>query len=348
MRRTIPWANLALLLASALLCFLVLELAARTVSYRAGKGFWSRPNAFISPFFVTYDHPPPIFEVQDGEQVGLFRDGRRIPVRKAPGELRVVCLGGSTTVNARNAERLTYSGLTQKAVQEQMPEHKVRVLNGAADAFSTAQSLTNLTLRLLDFEPDVVTIYHAVNDISAQHFGEWLQPDYANKYLDDAFLSYEHRSGIGGAIFRFSRGMQMVKWRLTVLRQMLEHSSRGSGVGNPQQGLAIFERNLRSMAAVARAHGAVPIFITQAHRDGDDGEQGRQGLFNQRIRDLGQELDVTVVDVAAVVGGRTELFLDRFHFTSDGVRAVAAELSPVVAQELQRVATPALETDGSG
>ena len=38
------------------------EIAARSYSWSTGRGFWSRPHAFESAFFVTYDWPAPAFD----------------------------------------------------------------------------------------------------------------------------------------------------------------------------------------------------------------------------------------------------------------------------------------------
>lgn len=323
---TTRWWQAALIAGvSLLLLVLVLELAARAYSWHLGKGFWSRPHSFESAFFVTYDWPPPII---DGGR-GTFRTGQVVPMAKPDGELRVVCLGGSTTVNARNVEGLTYSRELQSALRQRLEiEGEIYVLNAGGDAFSSAHSLANFSLRLLDFEPDVVTVLHNINDLTARDFGSEILPDYSNKYLADAFLAYEHRSGLGGAVFRLSRGAQMLKWRLAILRRTLERTTRSRGVSNPEYGARTFERNLRSIVALARAHGVRPVLITQAHRELEHEAEGGPDFqrFNDITRQLGRELDVAVVDLAAALSGRSELFIDNVHWTSDGIRAVTAEL----------------------
>ncbi|MEO1083872.1 MAG: hypothetical protein AAFY88_06490, partial [Acidobacteriota bacterium] len=103
--RTRWWQALLMFTVSLCLILITLELAARTYSWQLGKGFWTRPHAFESAFFTTYDWPPPLI---DGE-LGTFRAGQTIGMTKGAGELRVITLGGSTTVNARNRDGLTYS-----------------------------------------------------------------------------------------------------------------------------------------------------------------------------------------------------------------------------------------------
>ncbi|MEM1182162.1 MAG: GDSL-type esterase/lipase family protein [Acidobacteriota bacterium] len=330
--RTRCWQALLMLCLSLTFLLVVLEIAARSYSWHLGKGFWNRPHSFESAFFVTYDWPPPLI---DGE-LGTFRAGQTVAKAKRPDELRVISLGGSTTVNARNRDGRTYSRELQTALRQRLGVSDLFVLNAGGDAFSSAHSLTNLSLRLLDFEPDVITVLHNINDLTAREFGDSLEPDYSNKYLDDAFLGYEHRGGVGGLIMRFSRGAQMVKWRMTVLRRTLERSSRGPGVGNPEDGPQLFERNLRSIVALARAHGVRPILLTQAHRSPErQAERGEFIRYNNVIRQLGADLGAPVVDLGAALSGRRELFLDKVHFNGQGVRAIAAELEASVSAELE-------------
>ena len=331
-RHTTWRQGLLLAVASLVLLALVGELAARSFSWWIGKGFWQRPNSFTSAFFVTYDWPPPLIE---GDRA-VFRDGLEVSIRKGPGILRVLCLGGSTTVNARNREGLTYSSLLQSALVRRWPGQQIEVLNAGGDAFSTAHSLVNFSLRGLAFEPDVVTVLHNINDLSAAEFGAALLPDYSNKYLDDAFLAFEHRSGLGGAVLRNSRALQFLRWRVSVLKRALERSSRGTGRIAPDEVAPIFERNLGSIVAVARAHGVVPVLITQAHRDGEASGSDFSRL-TEVTRRLAIDRRVELVDASAAMSGRRELFLDPVHLTSEGVRELAAVLEGPIAQILDSV-----------
>lgn len=328
-----------LVLGSLVFCGLLLELAARTYSWQLGKGFFQRPNAFISPFFATYDWPPPYFDGDDA----VFRLGERLPISKGPGELRVICVGGSTTVNSENAENVRYTRELQKLLQPRLPEHKLHVLNAGGDAFSSAHSLVNFSLRHVALEPDVVTILHNINDLSARYFGDRLRPDYANKYLDDAFLGYDHRGGFRGAVMRTSRAAQMLKWRVDLLKASLERSSRGGEVANADEGPAALRRNLTSLIAVARAHGVTPILITQSHRDPEAEAIG--GLFlryNDEVRALAREQTVALVDAAPQLSGQPGFFVDDVHMDAPGIRALTALIAPVLEQTLrERIAASA-------
>jgi lysophospholipase L1-like esterase len=330
----VSWRQKALLLATSLLfCFLGLELAARSYSWWLGKGFWSRPHSFESPFFVTYDAPVPYF---DGE-MAIFRHGVAIPLKKPAGELRVICLGGSTTVNVAARPAENYTRLAEERLRRDHPGQRIVVLEAGGDAFSTAHAVANLGLRLLALEPDVVTLLENVNDLTAQKFGARLAPDYANKYLDDAFLAYEHRGGLGGAILRGSRAAQMLKWRLSLLKTTLEKSSRGGTVVNPEDGRAAFRRNLLTFVAVARAHGVSPILITQSHRQGEAAAFGGEFLeYNRLVRAVAAEQGVPLADAAPELSGRPELFVDEVHMNAAGLAELEQRVGPAISAELAR------------
>lgn len=334
----VTWRQKVLLVAvSLLVCLAGLELAARSYSWWLGKGFWSRPHSFESPFFVTYDGPVPYF----AGDTAVFRHGVSIPIAKRDGELRVICLGGSTTVNVAARPEENYTRLAEERLRRDFPGRPIVVLEAGGDAFSSAHSVANLSLRLLALEPDVVTLLENVNDLTAQNFGDRLRPDYANKYLDDAFLAYEHRGGPGGAILRGSRAAQMLKWRLSVLKTTLEKSSRGGRVANPEDGRAAFRRNLVTFVAVARAHGAAPVLITQSHRQGEAAAFGGEFLvYNELVREVATATGAALADAAPELSGRPELFVDEVHMNAAGLAELEKKVGPILSAELARRLEP--------
>jgi hypothetical protein len=320
----------AAVVVSVLASFFVLEVAARTYSWSIGRGFFVRPHAFESPFFVTYDWPAP--SIADG--IGTFKDGRQIPRKKAEGELRVVCIGGSTTVSDQNPEGLRTNQLLEARFRERLESRTVTVLNAGGDAFSTAHSLVNFSLRVLDFEPDVLVVLHNINDLTVLDYGTEIQPDYANKYLSDTFLAFEHRQGLGSWLLRSSRATQLLRWRITTLKAALESSTRNEAVLDVERGKQLFRRNLESMVAVARHHGVEVLLVTMGHA----GEQSTSfARYNDEIRRTGLGNGVAVVDADRTMSGRADLFLDPVHLSAAGVTAMAELIDPTLEQALRRV-----------
>ena len=122
--------------------------------------------------------------------------------------------------------------------------------------------------------------------------------------------------------------------------------------------LAVFRRNLLSMAAVAAAHDIPILFLTQASMYAADipaAEKARRFVmirsltdvgatppdveslargmdaFNGAVRNLPQTSLVAVHDLARRIDLTTELFYDDCHLTREGNRRVWHLLSPAVA-----------------
>lgn len=89
---------------------------------------------------------------------------REFELPKPAGLVRVVCIGGSTTVAGRtNAE--TYPALLEARLRARHPGLALEVLNLGVSGVTHEHWLTRLE-RVLAFEPDVVVHYEAVNDLS--------------------------------------------------------------------------------------------------------------------------------------------------------------------------------------
>jgi hypothetical protein len=116
------------------------------------------PHRYLG--FVTrpgYERPP------NRHNSRGFR-GDEVVVPKPPGTTRIVCLGGSTTYGGGVPDyRLSYPNLLQTLLREHLrPE--IEVINAGVPGYSSLESLINLQLRVLEFDPDLVLIYHGINE----------------------------------------------------------------------------------------------------------------------------------------------------------------------------------------
>jgi lysophospholipase L1-like esterase len=124
----------------------------------------------VQPFFQY--HPFSAFSwipnVRFRKQT-VNRDGfvstRDIPLEKAPGELRIVTLGGSSTVGNRNHDEDTYPRVLETLLQERFPEREISVINAAAGGYTTIESLGYFQTRMVHYRPDIVLVMHAWNDM---------------------------------------------------------------------------------------------------------------------------------------------------------------------------------------
>ena len=296
------------------------ELGWRTYLSVNGRGFFDDPNEFTSPFFTTYDEPRPAIQ---GDQLG-YRNGS-VSRTKAPGEVRVIAFGGSTTVNFRPG--ISYTDILERQFADEFgASPPVRVLNAGGEGYSTAHVLVNLALRNLEAAPDVITVFENINDHSTVWFGDGVVPDYANKYKTDFYLGMRHRTGVIAGIAKVSRLARFLIGRANALAFPAQQADQSRDF---RPALPYFSNNLRSIVAVAKAHGIRILLASQPARA--DCRTPAFIAFNDEIRRIAADERVPFVDLAAEVVADSAFLPDCIHNTRAGVEQVAAVLHDSVA-----------------
>jgi lysophospholipase L1-like esterase len=317
--------SVAYLLIIFILVFLILELAWRTYLYTAGRGFFDNPKEFTSPFFTTYEEPAPF----KWQSTAWYRNGE-VSIPKPDNEIRIICFGGSTTVNWRAG--ISYPQILDMKFSESESDYSVRVFNAGGEGFSTAHTLVNLSLRNLDLAPDIIVVYHNINDLSVKDFGDWVSSDYANKYKSDFYLGFRHRSGALAGLTKISR---LARFIVSSFQGLAFPRNRYGEVGltsmtnDHSQVLTHFKNNLRSIAAVAREHGIRLVLASQAAKSDVRGDDGFVA-FNQAVRQIAEEEGVVFVDVANMMTEDILFLDDSIHYTRQGVERLADIFYPHV------------------
>jgi len=371
-RAKFPAARLAGgLLVALLLVALLLGLAEAglRIAGRLGTGAWPRTRtaAFYDQVLLLRrlcrDHAFLNTSPREGITVTVFgrsaavnRFGYRSPERpltKPPGTLRVLASGGSTTFDtlapdnaaawpSRLEERLRAGG------------RPVEVWNAGFPGWTSQESLISLAIRDLDLSPDVALFYHAVND---------LQP------ASHAPFDPQYEAG-HAAISRRALGLDLPppSWldRLLVVEKLRE---LGSGPINPwhaltappgstrrdqigEAGIATFERNARSFAALARSRGTGVLLITQPlrirqaaraadleHLSGWYPELNPEAApreierLNDVLRKLAGEGVADLADAAREIAWTDEDFGDPIHYTEKGRAKLVDFLAPRIEAE---------------
>lgn len=264
---------------------------------------------------------------------------------KPTGELRIIALGGSTTEDVWNDAGIHWPLVVERELHR-AGRGDVRIYNGAMSAYTTAHSLVRLSLDALQYQPDLVLVMHNINDLLVVYgAGAQEQP------IDASYRIKYGRKSLTGTLDE----SDVVLSRLLVfLRERLE---RLREAGQPpalerydlEAGRSIFERNLRSLVAVARAHGAEVVLVTMPLarsplRFGETAALARGGVldrmppharfladfdaYNESVRRVGAALGVPVIDAARLVPSDDRLFADLVHTTSEGVEVMGRAVAP--------------------
>ncbi len=316
----------------------------RPAPFQASK----KPQRYLPHPFIGYTLRPGI------ERWGINEDGFRGPSvtrRKDPGVFRIVCLGGSTTYNPNVSADETWSAELEallNASDRTGAIERYEVVNAGVPGYTTVESLINFSLRMVEYEPDAVLVYHAMNDARLIQLDGFL-PDYSHVRTSWQFPS---TSGLELALLRHSRifhalfGKRYRDPAKLGLHNLLfkPHGNRPTGPdGLPtppdrmdvnEQGVDAYVRNLEHIVSVARNHGILPVLTTFAScpvlEKGPSASASYEPVLaamNERVAELAAREALPLLDLAPSIHGRAELFVDYVHFNEHGTEAVAREMA---------------------
>lgn len=135
-------------------------------------------------------HPPhPFLQVMASSLVAVNRHGFRgdpIELRKAPRTFRIFTLGGSTTLGIGTASyEDTYPFKLQTMLRQRYPDVIIEVQNAGNAWYTTAHLLIDYQLLVRQFEPDLIVVFEAINDLYRSFSPPWwavgeFRPDYSH------------------------------------------------------------------------------------------------------------------------------------------------------------------------
>jgi lysophospholipase L1-like esterase len=317
-----------------------------------------RPN-LAEKFKVTNDRDEWI-------RIQLNERGMRGPSLQALPEdgLVLVFLGGSTTENYRFNKEDTFPFQAGRHLEQSLGV-PVSVLNAGMSGATAGHSLSRLQHQVLDLHPDLVVVCHAVNDlISGFH----------PRFRTDGRHLGMPRGGGGPASYLLSwlrgrnRGRDYTSDEPYGLLTEPETPAGERRVTDYSDfpAMAVFSRNLRSMAAIAADRAIPMLFMTQGSMYGaavpepekrkrlimtqrllelkvipPDIESLALGMeaFNRRILSMQPGPCVHTFDAASRIPRTWSFFYDDCHMTKKGNRLLAEILSPVMETILNATAS---------
>lgn len=283
-----------------------------------------------------------------------FNDkGFRGPIfneKKAPGVVRVVCMGDSSTLGWGVEDNKTYCYLLQGLLQSKLNK-SVETINAGVFGYASSQGLHMLSERILDLDPDVITVSYNWNDHApAIPLGDkdGVLPDSRLPRIN-VWTRMQHR--LSG--FHTYQLVQFMVAKLNAApapmgKKTEKTTQQGEDVpGELPQILRVppkeYERNMAEFARIARAHGILPIFMTQPFISGEDeGEyeefmDRKQNEYNATMIRVAQQHRMPWIDISRVFDTNKPLrplFSSHVHPTAKGHRLIARALAVRIASEL--------------
>jgi len=183
--------------------------------------------------------------------------GRDFSVRKPPGVIRIVCMGDSGTFGIwyGRSLRLHKDNYPEelRVILRKNGENDVEVINAGVVGYASSHTLRQLIAKVLDLEPDIVTLRVGFND----------QAKMTNKNTIDYYVEEPSNFILRKLLYQF------YDWRLT--RLVIRLNQKLAIMDSPEKESTAsyeeFRKNIERFTEVAREHNIKLLFIDYPLRD---------------------------------------------------------------------------------
>jgi hypothetical protein len=278
------------------------------------RGFYPRPNTISADgTYSTNSH-------------GLR--GPEIPTAKSSDTIRIVCLGGSTTLSiGATTDTHTYPARLEALLRLYYRDRpfRIEVLNAGVGAACSIESLVSFETRLLDFAPDIAIFHHVMNDAWLASGVPGFQSDYSHArrpFVIPPRGFWEWSPALSLLFARRSILNPYFPSREVDLLGIIAAEPGDVRKAGPKYGaltpemIAAYERNVGTFVALARGNGVVPVLATEVLYD-DRPTSGRLfeavAAFNDVLRAVARREKVGLIDFDAVMDWNSTAFYDSAH-----------------------------------
>jgi lysophospholipase L1-like esterase len=270
---------------------------------------------------------------------------------------RILALGGSTTKNDMLLPEDRYCAVLKRLLSERYPSVEIEVLNAGQNWWTTKHSLINYITYAEQWEPDLVIVMHAINDLGRS----FSHPSFAIGEFNDRWTHHyaQARDAAHGITFeqymirRFMLGFTEI-W-FSVLRYR-EVDFPADWYRSHSQ----FRSNLSRIARYLRVDGPDLIFVTQPFMYKPEMPYaelktlyGRHefkqatgiwtediastrslaramSAFNQTTKQIADSNGILLADAASQIPKNLEYFVDEVHYTPLGAKILAQIIADVI------------------
>lgn len=307
------------------------------IEYGSYDSFLKYKVTFAPHHYLNY-YPNPLYE--DHSKLG-YR-GADFPIKKQQGEFRIITLGGSTTYSSRvSANEYTYPVQLETILKNEFHCKNIRVINGGMKGYTSHENLINLQFRALDLSPDLVIIYQGTNDVHTR----LVEPE-------------SYRGDNSGYRKQWSPPLEnfwdnLVLFRIIRRKLGLSHSfgiHHFVGANTAQSNLPkidllqknppiYFEKNIKSMIALAQMHDFQIMFATWAHSPyfsdyaTNPAYQSAFEEHNDITRQIAQYYHVPLFDFAKIMPTEKRYWYDGRHVNDEGARYKARKFAEFIIKQ---------------
>ncbi|GAB5538270.1 MAG: hypothetical protein Salg2KO_03730 [Salibacteraceae bacterium] len=271
-----------------------------------------------------------------------FRD-REFSTERINNTYRIAAIGGSTTENGYPKDLEKYLNNNQ---QKDQPIFEV--YNFGISGRTTAHSLNNLLLNVIDYQPDALLIHHAWNDAVVRNaIPEKFRSDYSHAFVTMEQIEHPHQFLIRSSMF-----YRLMYWLVhgmpsrDLMNAALTIDSKRQFIQEKQYSdlteLKPYKRNIQSMIDVGKAHN-MDVILTTMPYNLDTALPFHESIVhikqcNDLLRKMSEEYTSLIfIDVdRAMTDNYASFFTDLGHLNDSGRTIKAEEIGVRLMPSLER------------
>ncbi len=287
--------------------------------------------------------------------------GAETTIKKPEGVYRIVTIGGSTTYTQGVKDwKKDFARQLERELRTAYNTEDIEVINAGLPGYSTWESLINLQINVLQLEPDLIIIYHAINDVQPRLVNP---KDYKGDNSGDIrqwkeapipllFKSTFIRllTGINpSGLYRFVRVGRRTAYQFD--EEGFVERLNGSYMETLEKNPPIyFERNLINMILIAEGNGIDVLLSTWTYRkhfsSGEDyfipnfissverpAFQMAVEEHNEVVKKIGIKYNLPVYDFDSEMSSEEDLWVEPVHLTEKGVDMKAKLFTKYIVSE---------------
>ncbi len=253
--------------------------------------------------------------------------GPEVPRARAPGTLRVACVGDSSTFGLGVPEECAWPFVLQRLLQAAAGDVQVELIDAGVPGYTSLQNRVQVERDLLDLRPDVLL---------------WLPMG----HNDDARVAgRDDRQALA-----FRRGPGFLLSRLALASALGLHldtvtpADAGAAVDalaagdllRPRVPLDAFEDNLRAVAAACRDADVPLVLVAPPHDDAVRRQRPAEQAAEDTVVRVARELALPLADARAALDALAPrpLYNDTVHPNADGHALIAWHAFAALAHEV--------------
>ncbi len=290
--------------------------------------------------------------------------GNEITEAKTAGTYRIFVLGGSSVLCDKVPFEKSHARILERMLhQHYQNQMKIEVLNAGDHWHTTEHSIIKYLFKIKDFQPDLVILWHGINDLYRSFSSKRLafkkfQSDYSHflgPVSDIVSKHFEENKRLWPTITVHSRThyriFTLFESKLyTDLRKHLQSNKFKTIDISEFPSLKSFQRNLNSFIQITHNDRVKLILATQPflyHEGLSEAEKSSiwfpkwfcvnenneypdfksmelgMNLFNSETKKIAEIYNIPLVDLEARVPKNLDYFLDDCHYTEKGNQLIA-------------------------